>query len=209
MSWILGYFGLGAVVFAGLLMDNSVRNHGSSGRLSSLMADIRRKNRSWLEFLLEEVLVGGVAAVGVIATWPLVLGFSIYFYRKKEDTQPSISLGEPEQFSVQQQDLLQSFTVSQIENREVTEDPLGAVPAVPFGHLNRAWRLFIDASHSNETLWSFRAAWRQYGTVNEWRSGYARVRNDEIVGWFTKSIKPAQDLSITGGSLELPFGSKP
>lgn len=195
MNWILGYFGVGAVVFSGLLLDNRVRNRRSSGRISSLMADIRRKKRSWLEFVMEEVLVGGVAAVGVLVAWPLVLSFSIYFYGRKDKSPSQTRLMEPTEFSVSHKDLLQTFTVGQIEDRELIQDPLGAVPPIAFGHLNKAWQRFAGHAPSSDTLWSFRAPWGRYGTMSEWRSGYARVRNNEIVGWFTKSIKPVVELA--------------
>lgn len=128
MNWILGYLGVGAVVFSGLLIDNRVRNRRSSGGIGSLMADIRRKKRSWLEFMMEEVLVGGVAAVGVLVAWPLVLGFSIYFYGKKDKAPSQPRLVEPAGFSVSHKDLLQSFTVSQIEDRELIQDPSALFP---------------------------------------------------------------------------------
>ena len=209
MNWILAYFGLGAVVFAGLLIDNRVRNRRSSGRFSILMADIRRKNRSWTEFVMEDILAGGVAAVGVLVAWPLVLGCSIYFYGRKEELPPQTNPREPAEFSVRHKDLLQSFTVGQIEDRELIQDPLGAVPPLAFGHLNNAWQRFAGLAPSSETLWSFRAPWARYGTMNEWRSGYARVRNGEIVGWFTKSIKPAREVNVSPVLPTLTPGSTP
>ncbi|WVM93015.1 hypothetical protein ULG90_02285 [Halopseudomonas pachastrellae] len=47
------------------------------------------------------------------------------------------------EFAVTEDHLLESLTVAEIEARERVADPLGAVPDLPFGHLNTAWQEFL------------------------------------------------------------------
>ena len=47
-------------------------------------------------------------------------------------------------FRIRRRDLRYAFTQAEIEARECVYDPLGAVPALPFGHLNPAWRRYAD-----------------------------------------------------------------
>ena len=54
-------------------------------------------------------------------------------------------------------------------------DPLHAVPDVPFGHLNPAWKAFLGLKGEGEALWSFRARWvDRWGRV-ELHVGYVWV----------------------------------
>jgi hypothetical protein len=46
---------------------------------------------------------------------------------------------EEEIFKVRPQYLLERLTIDEIEAREMVQDPLSAVPQLPFGHLNVVW----------------------------------------------------------------------
>jgi hypothetical protein len=52
----------------------------------------------------------------------------------------------------------------------------GAAPNLPFGHLNAAWRAFIEGGTEGDELWSFSADWRTAWDNMERRAGYVRVR---------------------------------
>ena len=48
--------------------------------------------------------------------------------------------------------LQERLTVMQIEAREVVADPLGAVSDLPFGHLNAAWKTFVEEVGADDEL---------------------------------------------------------
>jgi len=189
MVWLLAYFATGVAVLGGIFIDSRVGNSQKDGNFRNLMDQIRRSNRSWFEYIIEDVLLSLFTAIAVIAAWPIALIFAIYFYRTKHDNVPTIQDDMPKVFSVTREDLLHPQTVPQIEAKEVIYDPRGGVPYIPFGHLNKHWKTFLRASHPEDTLWSFESPWEQYGK-KEQRYGYARVRENEVIDWFTKSIKP-------------------
>jgi hypothetical protein len=94
------------------------------------------------------------------------------------------ALEEERTFSVERAHLQKRLTVQEIEAREMVDDPLGAVPNVPFGHLHQAWCSFLDGRANGDELWSFTARWRTKWGRNELRSGYALVRNGTAVRHF-------------------------
>ena len=73
--------------------------------------------------------------------------------------------------------LQERLTVPQIEARELVTDPLGAVPNAPFGHLNAAWKNFIEGLDADNDVWSFAASWETPWGRKEIRSGYISVRD--------------------------------
>ena len=101
------------------------------------------------------------------------------------------------EFAVEPVHLQAWLTLGEIEARERVDDPLGAVPNVPFGHLNAAWRTFLASRASGDELWSFTAPWRTWLLQPELRSGYALVRNGTPVAHFLTvwKILPEEDES--------------
>ena len=73
--------------------------------------------------------------------------------------------------------LQERLTVPQIEAREVVTDPLGAFPNLPFGHLNAAWKSFINTAGVGDEIWSFTAPWQTTWGRKEVRAGYVIVRD--------------------------------
>jgi len=87
------------------------------------------------------------------------------------------------QFAVERADLLEPLSLPDIEQRERISDPLHAVPDLPFGHLNAAWKAFLGKAGSGADLWSFTAIRKaDWGPV-ETLSGYAAVRGESIGHW--------------------------
>ena len=85
-------------------------------------------------------------------------------------------------FKVKSQHLLERLTVDEIEARELVQDPLNAVPKVPFGHLNAVWTQVRSAMQPGDELWSFTATWPgEYGSP-ELRKGYVLWRRGKPVG---------------------------
>ena len=80
------------------------------------------------------------------------------------------------EFAVELGHLHEALTVPQIEVREVVADPMGAVPTLPFGHLNAAWKTFLEGVRVNDELWSFAAPWQTTWGRKEIRTGYVVLR---------------------------------
>ena len=62
-------------------------------------------------------------------------------------------------------------------------DPLGAVPPLPFGHLNTAWNKFLENKQPADSIWNFSAKWTQRDHV-ELRQGYVVVIGEKIGSHF-------------------------
>lgn len=91
--------------------------------------------------MLNNVVVPALAAVAVVVVWPVAVylkGREVF--SKKEST----GLEQEREFAVECGHLREALTVPQIEAREEVSDPMGAVPDLPFRHLNAAWKSFID-----------------------------------------------------------------
>ena len=69
--------------------------------------------------------------------------------------------------------LTQRVTPSEAEDRERYEDPLGAVPPLPFGYLNGIWKDFLDQRPRKAELWAFDSL----------------SRREEDTGWFKRHAK--------------------
>ena len=82
------------------------------------------------------------------------------------------------QFAVQPSDLIECLSVNEIEHRERVDDPLQAVPNLPFGHLNDVWMQFLQKRQSGDSLWSFAAKWESWGS-HEQLAGYVLVRDGQ------------------------------
>ena len=57
---------------------------------------------------------------------------------------------------------------------------VGAVPDLPFGHLNGLWRTFVQQLTLEDELWSFHVLWETERGERRDRSGYVMVRGDVI-----------------------------
>lgn len=83
---------------------------------------------------------------------------------------------DPE-FTVRPQHLLEQISLEEIERRERVADPLHAVPDLPFGHLNGAWKAFLQGrTEAAGELWSFSAREPTPWGQDQLRSGYVFVR---------------------------------
>ncbi len=128
-----------------------------------------------------------LAGVFVWAVWPVALAMMAKWKSEevREDRRTSGSgRGGAERPEVEPQDLLQPTTIEEIEQREVVRDPLGAVPAAPFGHLSAGWIRFRSQLEPGDEIWAFRALRPDDWGGGEQLSGYAAVRLGEIVGHF-------------------------
>lgn len=104
-------------------------------------------------------------------------------------------------FAVKRAHLQERLTVLQIEAREAVDDPLRAVPNLPFGHLNAAWKTFIAGIAAADELWSFTANCETAWGRKEIRSGYVVVRSGVPASCFLTMLKKIEDEPEGGNAL--------
>ena len=88
---------------------------------------------------------------------------------------------------------LEQLNIVQIESRELPADPMGAAPKLPFGHLNAAWKAFINGVGVDDEIWSFTAPWQTTRGSQEIRTGYAVVRGGVPGSHFLTMRKEVED----------------
>jgi hypothetical protein len=93
------------------------------------------------------------------------------------------SSSENPEFKIVREDLLAEMKLSEIEERETVLDPMGAAPHLPFGHLNPAWKKFLEDVQPSDVFWSFSAKFTPWRWT-ELRQGYVVVRGEEIGPYF-------------------------
>ena len=114
-----------------------------------------------------------------IVFWPIFAGFmaqDILAFRRSEAE-------HRRPFSVQMCDLGPEASMAEIEANEIVIDPLGAAPAIVFGHMNPGWTKFKMQFKKKDRLCSFYAVWKE----DQW-SGYACVRGKKIAAFFVAQV---------------------
>lgn len=151
MNWVLAYVVAGACVLAATLVMHLT--HSSSRLrpvLEAIAQDERPKQSIWRR-VLEDGVVPLLAGLAILVAWPLVLAILLREF-------PARWRGwrnRERPFRIRRRDLRYPFTQAEVEARECVYDPLGAVPALPFGHLNAAWRRYADALEPRARLRAF------------------------------------------------------
>lgn len=174
MTFYLGlYFGLGIIALLVLFLLGSLKKREDDGGLVFAYT----VKESWWEKTL--IPVAGYSFMLLI--WPTLVLWKIKEELYPEKTSTDL---EHEEFSVKQEHLLQQMTVEEIEHAAMVSDPLGAVPNLPFGHLNFAWQQFKENFGSEKALWKFAAY-----TTNEWgdkeyREGYVILHKEDNNPYF-------------------------
>ena len=92
--------------------------------------------------------------------------------------------------AVRAEHLIEHLAIAEVEARELVADPLAAVPALPFGHLNPAWQKFVACMSPAHELWSFGGELAGPAGAMRIFEGYAMVQGGEPVEcWFTADFK--------------------
>lgn len=134
-------------------------------------------NKTFCGFLLT------LALSVMIALWPWALWNQWRAYLKEKVR--AIEL-EKRKFRILHDELVAKTSVKKVEEAEKIFDPLGAVPDLPFGHLNGAWRKFISNMKPGDELWFFSTS-RLYTRGDSPVSGYVLIRNGHIGPYFRKA----------------------
>lgn len=201
MIYLYGYLAIGAVVLAVLSVLRARSRDDQSESLRDLLDAVNPSRRRRSYRILHRLVIPALGTGVVLLIWPVAVYLRVTRVVSKKDSTGSNMNRE---FAVEPCHLQERLTVEEIEAREMVENPLGAVPHVPFGHLNAAWRTFLKSRANGDELWSFSARWRTWLHQPEVRSGYALVRNGTPVAHFLTVWK---DLSEENESRWPPAGA--
>jgi hypothetical protein len=189
MSWRQGlywYVGIGLALGAVALPMGLLRKRKDNliDRLTDAMYPERRT--AWYRFR-ERVLLPLLILPLMGLAWPIilvVLGIDALRNRAATKEAPEVTAA----------DLLESIEVDAAEAGAYITDPLGAVPPVPFGHLNAAWQAFLTKRQPDEVLWRYQSHDARSWSGPEVRRGYVWVRGRRIGAFFrTYRKKEEQD----------------
>jgi len=172
MIYLYGYLAIGAVVFLTMYVSHKLGSKSGGEAFSDLLDDIL-PHRKTLSYRIIYHYVGPPIVAGIgLFVWPAIVYMKIQEMRKGESGAGYV---EPV-FSVGKDDLLAKQTIEQIESAEIISDPLGAAPALPFGHLHQCWLAFLAQMLPDDELWSFQSTWDVPWSEKEIRYGYVLVR---------------------------------
>jgi hypothetical protein len=193
--YLYWYLGVGAAVLAIVFGAHRLMKEHESESIREIL-DAVNPERKKLSYRILNNFVGPVlAAVAIVVVWPV----AIYMKGKEVFSKKgSSALQEEREFAVERAHLHEPLTVPQIEAREVVEDPLGAVPNLPFGHLNEAWKTFTEGVAADEELWSFTAPWQTTWGRKEIRTGYVVVHGGCPAKHFLTMWKEIEDEPVDG-----------
>jgi hypothetical protein len=204
---VIVYLGIGVLVLLAVLVQH-VRKRQPRSSLAEAVADaLHPERRSWHQRLLHAVIVPALTGLLVLLVWPAAL----FFWRQqvRDDAKlREFAAAPPRQFAVRKADLRERLSLAEAEARERVHDPLHAVPDLPFGHLNPAWKALCAEWHSGihgegeehevaDELWSFSTIWEDESERREERAGYVIVRAGEPRRFILTTMKALEDPEIT------------
>lgn len=195
MIYLYWYLGIGAAVLAVVFGAHRLTKKDEPESLHDLLDAVNPDRKKLSYRILNNVVAPVLAAVAVVVVWPAALymkGKEIF--GKRSESAPD---DEPE-FAVERSHLQERLIDLQIEAREMVTDPLGAVPDLPFGHLNAAWKTFAEGVGADDELWSFTAPWQTTWGRREVRTGYVVVRGGVPAAHFLSMWKEIEDEPVDG-----------
>jgi len=180
------YLGVGFVVCLVVVAAHLIGRRKKPKFVRDMMNAVNPRREALLYRMLEDVVVPTLAFFLVGLVWPVVFVLKIRDSLKKKalaaQAEPE---AEPPGFALNDSELLRQVTIDEVERTNLIQDPLEAVPNIPFGHCNARWVLFRDSLQANETLWEFESTRSELAGVQAmW--GYA-VRGEGKVDRFISS----------------------
>lgn len=170
MMWLYVYLAIGAVT--GLIYG--IKNWFSRlPRASRELLKALEKPKSRKEQFISVFVEPVVIVLGVLIGWPFLWWMQIQDWREKSRRVP-YKFDEP--FKLKASDLIAQTNIQAVEQGAFVKDPLGAVPPLPFGHLNAAWNKFLQARPEGAELWTFESEELVYGGYSlQLQAGYVWV----------------------------------
>lgn len=199
MIYLYGYLGVGVAVLAIVFGADRLTKEPASKSLREIFDAVNPKRKKLSYRILNQFVAPTIAAVAVVI-WPV----AVYMRGKKMLSKQEASVPgapapqEEREFAVTRAHLHEPLTVPQIEARESVADPLGAVPKLPFGHLNAAWKIFIAGVAADDEIWSFTAPCQTPWGRKEIRAGYVVVRGGVPANHFVTLWKDLEDDPVDG-----------
>jgi hypothetical protein len=185
------YLSAGIVTLLVVLAANWHRLRPDPQSLLSLIEAANPQTKTLWYRIRAKVLGPLLGSTLMVLLWPVVPLMKLLQWwedRRAEQRRKS------DVFRVRRQHLLERLTVAQIEAREMVEDPLQAVPALPFGHLNSTWCDLVAGLAPRDECWTFSAQWNGDWRGPELRTGYVIWRSRRPVGHILTMIKRLEDL---------------
>lgn len=181
MIYLYWYLGIGVAVIVFVYGAHRLMKVKEPDFIPELLESMNPERKELFYRTLNYIVTPTLAAISLVAVWPLVVYLKAQelIHKKKGSRDPGHS-----GFTVLPEHLLERLTVQEIESREAVTDPLGAVPELPFGHLNTAWREFLKVNMDGVELWSFSARSQTTWGGKELRQGYAMVKMGDPCGCF-------------------------
>jgi hypothetical protein len=181
--WLIAYV-LPGVFYVAYHLLKEYRDRPSQFARDLLAAMGRTRG---IKDVLGDILVYTIAAILILSTWPAVAVWS--FFKVRQDAAREIENSKPD-FNCSSQYLISAIDPRDAELVSYVIDPLGCVPSLPFGHLNKAWGNFLsEMMDPSDELWSFYIPkGSKYGRHGFAASsdirGFAHVRSGKILGEF-------------------------
>ncbi len=189
MIYVYWYLGVGVCVVFPFVIRSRFLKKDDLPTASDLLEALQPERKSLWYRLRSNVLAPLLTGLLVVPFWPVVV------YLMVQDMllgKPEASNLEEPKFAVVHTDLLERLSIEEVERRERIFDPLSAVPDLPFGHLNAAWRKFLDEMTLDTEIWTFSAHWSAWGG-KELRRGYVMVRGDVTGPYFLTLRKDVEE----------------
>lgn len=180
MIFIAFYLSTGIIFIVLNYFLTKVPQEGKQESLSDILKRHARAARTPMQNRLHDLILTPLTfALGIaiaLSIWPLFLYWII-----KDKLFPPIETSEHTPFAISKNDLINQYTVEQIESHELVSDPLGGVPNLPFGHLNKAWTDFISEKSNDDSIWSFTTIWSSEFGLPDKYEGYV-ITNEGRIG---------------------------
>jgi hypothetical protein len=202
------YFGVGLAVCLVVVTAHLLGKRKESQFARDVMKALNPKREVFLYRMLEDFIVPTLAFFLVWLVWPVVfvLKFKDIFKKKSQavfnepesdlipnrnsNSNPNPNPEDLEElaFALNDFELTRQVTIEEVERTNLIQDPMEAVPNIPFGHCNARWVVFKDALQENETLWEFESTRSELkGVQAMW--GYAVKRDGRVDRFITTCWK--------------------
>lgn len=144
------------------------------------------RDKNFTDRLLN-LVVYAIATICIAIGWPL---FAIWaLFQSRQEVASEIERNKPD-FKCLMEHIITRVEPRDAEITSYVVDPLGAVPPLPFGHLNKGWTDFLATmTDEHDEIWSFyipkgsQHGKHRFAASSDIR-GYVRVHNSEILGEF-------------------------
>ena len=155
LIWVYAYLLAAIPVLASVRLYQVLTTPG--GRLRGFLTDLIKLLRE--QYTMDQdrrlLVEKSIFMLGGVLLWPLVVVFSVAYLVGKSRTKqpvPERAQDPEDAFDIKSVHLLRSVTVAEAESSAMVTDPLGRVPALPFGHLNPGWLRLMAQMQEGDAL---------------------------------------------------------